>query len=806
MMLFDEDSVLDLVCRGFTREEVIERCGVDPGYHGSRVRSELLGVDRVAYKVAYVCEHHGHDELAETLEQYASSKMSKTELLLSLGISGGSSERLIKVATLFERLGMSNEFADADRRRRRGDMARGMVELYGVDNPFKLDKFQQRAADTREQRYGGRYTLSQNSCLAEAAHDTLRAHFHDDAFREMVNDKRRQTCLARLHVDHPMHSQAVLAKVQATKRAHGVYTKSNKMTKAVRKRLSQGRQKAEALRIAGEKPPRKRRVYIEEERRQQSERMRQWRASLDDATVRSMVEKARQTSLQRYGQSHYSKTDEFRNRLSAYMRAPENSIRIRQCREATCLERYGFSCVTQRPEQRRRQSQRMSDPAYQQHIHDVACEHGCEGHSLLEQYLKARLIEVFGPDDVMVEHYDMERYPHRCDFYIPSRDLFIEANGTWTHGPCWYDAADADCVALATLWESRLSTSPYYHNALVNWTQTDVKKRACAREHQLNYVVFWDGWNNSWTDVELWFALGCPDGRDWDHEYSWIPECDHTLMPQFALTEQPKASLRASQAAAMWANWRVFYARELALWERNTVLKRGRARGTLYANRWQYLHKLPSELTDAELLRGLGIMGAVHAYSHFDARAMFEMLQKRQVRSVYDPCAGWGERLTFAAASHMRYMGVDVNAAVVEGQQRLIDHWQLTDCDVVYADAAMFDASTYEHEAVIVCPPYGSFEHYTDDGAENLDDQAFRCWWDAVVQHCLSAQTRWFVLQTNQRYRTLFSQGIEAAGFHIEEVVELSVSSSHKTRNQDGRSTKHEHESVIVFARDMGKE
>ena len=118
----------------------------------------------------------------------------------------------------------------------------------------------------------------------------------------------------------------------------------------------------------------------------------------------------------------------------------------------------------------------------------------------------------------------------------------------------------------------------------------------------------------------------------------------------------------------------------------------------------------------------------------------------------------------------------------------------------------MFDASTYEHEAVIVCPPYGSFEHYTDDGAENLDDQAFRCWWDAVVQHCLSAQTRWFVLQTNQRYRTLFSQGIEAAGFHIEEVVELSVSSSHKTRNQDGRSTKHEHESVIVFARDMGKE
>lgn len=39
MLLFEKDSYLDLVCRGFDREYIKRMTGVDVGYHGCNVKS-----------------------------------------------------------------------------------------------------------------------------------------------------------------------------------------------------------------------------------------------------------------------------------------------------------------------------------------------------------------------------------------------------------------------------------------------------------------------------------------------------------------------------------------------------------------------------------------------------------------------------------------------------------------------------------------------------------------------------------------------------------------------------------------------
>ena len=51
MLLFEKDSYLDLVCRGFDREYIKRMTGVDVGYYGCNVKSQLKGVNREQYKL-----------------------------------------------------------------------------------------------------------------------------------------------------------------------------------------------------------------------------------------------------------------------------------------------------------------------------------------------------------------------------------------------------------------------------------------------------------------------------------------------------------------------------------------------------------------------------------------------------------------------------------------------------------------------------------------------------------------------------------------------------------------------------------
>lgn len=803
MQLFEQDSVCDLVCRGFSREEVLARCGVDPGYHGIAVRSELVGVDRVAYKIAYVREHLSDDELRAALTRYGRCELSKDELLGVLGISAGTSGKLIRVRDVFETLGLGDAFREVDRVRRLTDMQRGMVEAHGVDNPFKLDEFQQAATRTREWLYGGPYTLSSESTLAANARATFVEHLKDEQFRQDLQMKKVATWQQTLGVDHPMHSEAVRQRMHERLVERGLRNASGRMTKKMRQALSDGVKRSYAqgvVKPSGEVRPRKRHVMSDEERERASQRMRAWRAQLTPEEAAAYSEKTRATSRERFGVDHHSKTNEFRQKMSKYMSDPVNRERISQKREETFLARYGVPWASQSPEARARCAERMRDPAVQLHIREVAQSHGRTTTSSMEQHVYERLVEVFGEQDVCRQHMD-ERYPFACDFYVASRDLFIECNGMWTHGCCWFDEKDEACAARLETWQQRAETNKFYGNAVYTWSMLDVCKRTCARDHGLNYVVFWDGFSQAWWDADLWFSLGCPDGRDWEREYSWLvsrPE----LSPAFSLPERPQARLRSSVAAAMWANGHEFYRRELTMWRENGLTAHGRVRGALVANRVRYLGKSVDELTDVELLRGMGIAGFVRAHSHFDARTMFQVLQDIGARSVFDPCAGWGERLTFAAALGIVYNGVDVNPAVVEGQRRLIDAWQLTEAVVRCADAASFDASGIGHDAVIACPPYGATEIYSSQGAENLPEDEFARWWSAVVAHALAPCTRWFVLQTNQRMCEVFRTGIIATGFHQVRVVDLDVQASHMQR-AGGRITRREHESVIVFEREV---
>ena len=92
--------------------------------------------------------------------------------------------------------------------------------------------------------------------------------------------------------------------------------------------------------------------------------------------------------------------------------------------------------------------------------------------------------------DVEYQYKDKDRYPFICDFYIPSLDLFIECQYSWTHGGKPYnEITDKEKLEL---WKEKAKTSKYYQNAINTWTIRDVNKRETANKNNLNYLEFFN--------------------------------------------------------------------------------------------------------------------------------------------------------------------------------------------------------------------------------------------------------------------------------------------------------------------------
>lgn len=88
--------------------------------------------------------------------------------------------------------------------------------------------------------------------------------------------------------------------------------------------------------------------------------------------------------------------------------------------------------------------------------------------------------------------YRSNLYPFNCDFYIEDLDLFIELNFHWTHGNGQYCNDEQWCIEQLNNWKEKAKTSKFYERAIYVWTDLDVRKRQCAIDNKLNWVVFYD--------------------------------------------------------------------------------------------------------------------------------------------------------------------------------------------------------------------------------------------------------------------------------------------------------------------------
>lgn len=416
-------------------------------------------------------------------------------------------------------------------------------------------------------------------------------------------------------------------------------------------------------------------------------------------------------------------------------------------------------------------------------------------------------IKALYPDAVMNFVSDKYNFPSRPSFiYIPSRDLYIDIFDNEPH--FWVEEYD---VELHPEGDEAITQSDEFMNKMMHiamgqdedadaaqavvdfWLSDMEKRKEAAKSNNLNYVVFWD---SNLDDAKLWIAMGCPDGRDYEREYSWIPEHDILDYPLRKFTGKPS---NLSQIVKHFQFFEFFW-RELALWYNNDSYKsHGRLQGFLYANRYKYINKLPNELTTAEILRGLTISGVLRGYTTFDAKLMYEIIDKYDIKSVYDPCAGWGERMLACHHKNIAYTGVDINPGLICGYENMIDYYRIKNTKFINDDSSEYEPSDL-HDAVITCPPYGDIEYYCDLGAENLSYYKFFEWWEKVIKNCSKANPKYFCFQINTKYRDDMLAIVESAGYKlIDELYFKSNKSSHFNRKKDGVNLKTEKESMLIL-------
>lgn len=471
-----------------------------------------------------------------------------------------------------------------------------------------------------------------------------------------------------------------------------------------------------------------------------------------------------------YGVSNYAKSDEFQNRLESTLSKSRK----------TQIDRYGADHYA------KSNAYRLKKDEYVRKNNEAKRKNGTFNTSNTENKLYDMLVERFGGNDV-IRNYKSSLYPYMCDFYIKSKDLYIEYNGMWTHDYHWFGSDSDNDSSLVDKWKDK--DTDFHRNAINTWTHRDVAKRESASKAKLNYVVFW---LDDFSDVNLWFALDCPLGHDYDYEYSWIDTNKDLHIDHKSYKKMTPLSM--SQIVKYYQQL-VFYENEISMWNDNRFVRRGiRLQDYIYMNRYKYLNKLPNELTAKEIFRGFAISGLHRGFSVFDSSLMLSVINKYKPKSIFDPFAGWGERALAANLKGVDYVGVDINSSLRTGYDAMINELSLHHVNLITDSALSYK---YSADMVLTCPPYFDVEHYTNIGLESQSYEQFLKDWKTIVD--MNSNSKYFVFQINQKYKDDMAAIVENAGYTLIDSLTYNSKKASHLQYRSGLNKKQEFEEMLVF-------
>lgn len=91
-----------------------------------------------------------------------------------------------------------------------------------------------------------------------------------------------------------------------------------------------------------------------------------------------------------------------------------------------------------------------------------------------------KLLLYFSEDDV-IRGYSDERYPFSCDFYVKSKDIFIEYQGHYTHGNEPFDASNSEHLSYLERMSRKVNMD--------TWIKRDPIKLQTAKQNGITLIL-----------------------------------------------------------------------------------------------------------------------------------------------------------------------------------------------------------------------------------------------------------------------------------------------------------------------------
>lgn len=270
-------------------------------------------------------------------------------------------------------------------------------------------------------------------------------------------NKAKQTCLEKYGVEHYTNREKFK---QTCLEKYGVESNLN---------ISEIKEKCKESRI-------KNKDKIKEKSKQTCLEKYGVEYSLQSKEVR---EKSKQTCLKKYGVEYSVQADVVKDKI-----------------KQTCLEKYGVTNgggseqALEKIKQTCLKRYGLTNGGGSKESLEKIANTKRKNHSFTTSKPEENLyneIKLIYPS--VIRQYKEKRYPYNCDFYIPELDMFIELQGSWTHGKHPYDPNSTKDKSILEKWKLRLlDNHGFYLTAIKVWTISDPKKREIAKKNNLNYV------------------------------------------------------------------------------------------------------------------------------------------------------------------------------------------------------------------------------------------------------------------------------------------------------------------------------
>lgn len=274
-----------------------------------------------------------------------------------------------------------------------------------------------------------------------------------------------------------------------------------------------------------------------------------------------------------------------------------------------------------------------------------------------------------------------------------------------------------------------------------------------------------------------------------------IPE--KKIKREFEIIQQGKPNgydtLYSWNECILHFQWEEFYKQELKLWYENKPRHGVPLQSWIYLNRKKYIDKDALSLTDRDILRAFKITGIHIGNSMHSPFYIQQFIKDYNIKSIYDPCGGWGHRLLGAKAMGIDYIYNDINTTTVNNCKRMAEYFNL-DVTFYNQDAALPILEDYD--AVFTCPPYYNVEIYSEDGAENLSYSQFLSWWSSIISHF---KGKYFAFVINHTYKQDMLGICLAHGLTLIDDIKLGKQ-SYSHLNADSRTAGIKGEFLVILS------